>query len=62
MIFDDYRWRRTAPRLNRPGFAIDLFEEFYGDMFELLHNQSQFIIRKTAQDTASDGLDMSLVE
>lgn len=62
MIFDDYRWFRTAPRLNRPGYAIDLFEEFYGEHFELLHNQSQYIIRKTSNDAISVGLDMSLAE
>ena len=59
MIFDDYRWFPTAPRLKRPGYAIDTFEYFFEDQFELLHNEGQFIIRKTGTDFAGDGLDMS---
>ena len=60
MIFDDYRWFRTAPRTNRPGYAIDLFDEFFGEYFEMVHNQSQYILVKTGQDIISDGLDMSM--
>lgn len=61
MIFDDYRWFKTAPRLNRPGYAINIFEEFFGDQFEVIHNQKQFIIVKTGEDKAAEGLDMKLV-
>lgn len=56
MIFDDYRWFRTAPRINRPGYAINVFQEFFGDQFEVIHNQSQFIIRKTESDLTDKGL------
>jgi len=56
MIFDDYRWFRTAPRLNRPGYAIDIFHEFYGDQFEMIHNETQFLLRKTESDVADEGL------
>lgn len=56
MIFDDYRWFLTAPRLERPGYAIQVFEEFYGDQFELLHKQDQYILRKTSGDMADGGL------
>jgi hypothetical protein len=56
MIFDDYRWFKTSPRLKRPGYAIDVFDEFFGDQFEMIHNQSQFILRKTSGDLADEGL------
>jgi predicted O-methyltransferase YrrM len=56
MIFDDYRWFTTAPRLQRPGYAINLFQEFYGEQFEVIHNQYQFILRKTSEDIIDAGL------
>ena len=56
MIFDDYRWFKTAPRLNRPGYAINIFEEFYSEQIELLHNEKQFILRKTSGDLVDEGL------
>jgi len=56
LIFDDYRWFKTAPRVKRPGYAIDVFHEFFGGQFEMIHNQSQFILRKTEPDLADEGI------
>jgi len=56
LIFDDYRWFKTAPRVKRPGYAIDVFHEFFGSQFEMIHNQSQFILRKTKPDLADEGI------
>jgi predicted O-methyltransferase YrrM len=57
LIFDDYRWEVDKPYMTRPKYAIDMFIKFYGDRFELLHNDSQLILRLKKLDDISQGMD-----
>ncbi len=47
IIFDDYKWRRDLPLVQRPKLAIDSFIENFGPDLEVIHHGSQVVIQKT---------------
>jgi predicted O-methyltransferase YrrM len=51
LIFDDYHWKDNpgdmiAPELSRPELAVNTFNKFYGNHFDVIHNGYQVIMRK----------------
>ena len=46
VIWDDYRWQKHRPAIERPQKAIDWFLQAFGSELEVLHQDSQVIARK----------------
>ena len=62
LIFDDYRWWPGAARIKSPRYAIDIFLEMFADQLEVLHTESQVIVRRKKLDNKSIGLDAIVAE
>lgn len=57
LIFDDYRYWSTAPRIITPRYAIDIFAEAFGEQFEMVQNGRQAIfVRKEREPPPRDFL------
>jgi hypothetical protein len=57
LIFDDYRYWSTAPRIITPRYAIDIFAEAFGEHFDMIQNGRQAIfVRKENKQNKRDFL------
>jgi len=60
MILDDYLWQPTKPAAERPQAGIDAFLQARSGEFEVLHNDYQVIIRKTATRSWRSASDITI--
>ena len=58
LIFDDYRFWATSPKMKSPRYAIDTFLKFFGDQVDVLHTGSQMILQRKGLDNKSIGLQL----
>lgn len=57
LIFDDYRWFVGASKIRRSKDAVNIFLEYFGEQFEILHNEYQMILQKVEPDEFDQGFD-----